>query len=403
MSDTKIDTEHWTDARLNAAGALYIDNPHLGDLTTIHPIYRKSNFRDLSDADYTLIGPSLRLASAYLNEPNTLGFWWSLAFAERLRIPRMQRNWETRELEDATERNNLERWTRISISQHVGIPQFEELNRLFISMVGCVCWEFSERGGPTYGSTVVVPERRPQTQGLARNFSSIALSPNFLTEIRTVTVRTTPEEQNSHLRQVFLLASTLLHELSHAVLLATSDPIEDAHDQPAEPFVENDREAEVGYAWEMAMYGGPPYAIGYRADCSLGLKACRWPGIKRSAIGDHPYTRPSRRKWEIDWALSMAWVQLFFTKAFWGQIERYGPSCMRFPKTLGLVHGDRTAEARRAGASSDWSSYSNRSDPEDENFVWRGRPQRRSQNRVEQQPIKSARSSRRGRSMSPQR
>ena len=274
------DIEHWSVAHLNAAGALYIDNPHLGDLTIIHPIFRKANLKDISDADYTLIGPSLRLSNVYLSHPTTLSFWWSLAFTERSHVPRMQRNWRTREWEDVTERNNLERWTKISTSQHVGRGQLEEINRLFLNMAGCICWEFGERAGETYGSTVAVPERWHETQGLANNFISIALSPNFQTEFRNLAASTTPEAQNSYLRQVFLLANTLLHELSHGVILARCDRLESAHDQPAEPFVGNDREAEVGYAWEMAMYGGPPLAIDYRADCGLGLKACRWPGIK---------------------------------------------------------------------------------------------------------------------------
>ena len=395
------DAEHWTAARLNAAGALYIDSPHFGDLTIIHPIFRKANFKDISDADYTLIGPSLRLASAYLSEPHTISFWWSLAFAERLHVPRMQKNWQTREWEDVTGLNNRERWTKISISQHVGRDQLEEINRLFLNMAGCICWEFDERGGETYGSTIVVPERWPEAQGLANNFTSIALSPKFPAEFRTVAAGTTPEDQNSHLRQVFLLSNTLLHELSHGVILATCDRLESVHDQPAEPFVGNDREAEVGYAWEMAMYGGPPLAIDYRADCSRGLKACRWPGMKRATIGDHPYIRPSRRTWEIDWALSMAWVQPFFTTAYWAQIERFGPSSMKFPKTLGLIIGDYTEESRGAAASSAWSSYSNRPDHDDKNFVWRGRRRSRPQERADRQPSKSSRAPRRGRSMSP--
>ncbi|KAI4132102.1 MAG: hypothetical protein LQ347_002698 [Umbilicaria vellea] len=395
------DVEHWTDSRLNAAGALCIDNPHLGDLTTVHPIFHKANFEDITDADYTLIEPSLRLASAYLSEPNTLSFWWSLAFADREYVPRMQRNWQTRDWEDVTERNNLERWSKISVLHHVGRGQLEEINRLFLNMASYICWQFSDRDGGTYRSTVVVPERRPDTHGVTKNFTSIAIIPSFLVELRIVTASTTLPDQNSHLRQVFLLASTLLHELSHGVILAMSDWIENVHEQPAEPFVENDREAEAGYAWEMAMYGGPALAIAYRANCSLGLKACRWPGIKRATIGDHPYMRPSRRNWEIDWALSMAWVQPFFTKLYWEQVERYGLSYMRFPKTLGLVIGARTDEVRRAAASSAWSSHSNRTDVNNQNFLWRGQRQSRPQDRADQPPTKSARASRRGRSMSP--
>ena len=398
------DIDHWTVARLNAAGALYIDDPHLGDLTIIHPIFSKANFKDVSDADYNLVEPSLRLASAYLNEPSTLCFWWSLAFAERHHVPRMQRNWHTRVMEDVTERNNLERWTKISISRRVGRDQLEDINQLFLNMAGCICWEFEERGGECYGSTVAVPDKWLEAQGLANNFTSVALSPRFLTEFRIVAAGTTHEDRNLHLRQVFLLANTLLHELSHGVITATCDRLESVHEQPAEPFVEDDREAEIGYAWEMATYGGPPLPIDYRADCRFGFKVCRWPGIKRATVADHPYTRPSRRKWEIDWALSMAWVQPFHTKAYWSQIERYGSSSLKFPKTLGLIIGDHTAEARRDAASSAWSSHSNRSDPEEKNFVWRGQRHPRPQDRVDQQPRKAPRappSRTRGRSMSP--
>lgn len=173
------DAEHWTAARLNAAGALYTDSPHLGDLTFVHPIFRKANFKDISNADYTLIGPSLRLASAYLNEPHTLSFWWSLAFAERLHVPRMQRNWQTREWEDVTGLNNRERWTKISISQHVGRDQLEEINRLFLSMAGCICWEFDERGGETYGSTTWCLRGGLRHKGLLTTSLQLHCPPSF--------------------------------------------------------------------------------------------------------------------------------------------------------------------------------------------------------------------------------
>lgn len=168
----------------------------------------------------------------------------------------MQRNWQTREWVDVTERNSLEQRSKIPILQHVGRGQLEGIDRLFLNKARYVCWESSERARETYGSTVAVPERRPETQGLTKEFTSIALSPNFLVELRIVTASAILEDHSSHLRQVFLLADILLHELSHGDILATSDWIESVHGQPAEPFVENDREAEAGYAWEMAMYGG---------------------------------------------------------------------------------------------------------------------------------------------------
>lgn len=60
-----------------------IRNPHNLEAERIHPVFRKDMFQNLTDDGYELILPAILLASAWLDDPTTLNFFYGVWATEQ--------------------------------------------------------------------------------------------------------------------------------------------------------------------------------------------------------------------------------------------------------------------------------------------------------------------------------
>jgi len=264
----------FTADELDEAGALDLPNPHLGDLTTIHPIFQRANFPRITDTEYAALRPSLALCSAYLAASFDMQiFWQTLLYGPRHAIP------------------NTPDWHIV----HPPSPPFTEahyhaMDFLLMQMSSMFAFQFvpcttafaTEAWGLTtaWDRTAVDPTyTRPA--GVAGLCSAITLNPAFLDAalaahayLASLPRDTTPDAETVYLilRQQWFFAVTTLHELAHGVNNAQR-----RERAETEPFFEGQRRAEVGYAWEQFVHGGRINQIhGSRAsDC--GFYFCTWP------------------------------------------------------------------------------------------------------------------------------
>jgi len=98
----------------------------------IHPVFERSRWLDVSDDDYDLLAPSIRLASCFLNEPAMMPYWkglfhtpWSLlndpALVNKVGVPLHQfhrRNHHPDDVQGRTETRAV--WMKLQkMSRHV--------------------------------------------------------------------------------------------------------------------------------------------------------------------------------------------------------------------------------------------------------------------------------------------
>ncbi|KAI9832764.1 MAG: hypothetical protein M1819_003984 [Sarea resinae] len=134
------------------------------------------------------------------------------------------------------------------------------------------------------------------------------------------------------LRSRLILAITLCHEVCHAIGMATYPVDQDDIDNPkplVEPFFEDDRQAEVGFAFEQTLFGGCIDPIEADAGATWGLSIEKFPSLvtKKHAINDDPVVHhwPERRgpkAFSTRYLVRMEYVQSLFMTEFWSHGER---------------------------------------------------------------------------------
>lgn len=350
----------WTVKALIDLGALDIPGRDCipGDLHRIHPMFRRSNCRMGSDV-YTRIIPALCLASAFLYEPQASAFWYSIVFGPRQPIPHL-----ARDSEGMVRENSAEPWSRFS-AVPVGIDEWRELDSFWEQMGRAITIRFADMDVDG-GQTVEAKWERSYPPGpllLGGVEAVITLSTNYRTISRRFATPAPTASLPHWLRQHHLIAVTLLHEVCHAIHMVRTQV-------DAEPFFEDHRQAELGYAWEQSVLNGqvdPVAVIKHTHNTIYGLHFSRWPHRWRPenarmlykwplAEMDDYVWRVGRRHWETKYLVTMDYVQALVKSREWQQIARYGPERLKMVKRHGLRHGIRGSRAWQDAGSSGASS-----------------------------------------------
>jgi hypothetical protein len=228
------------------------------------------------------------------------------------------------------------------------------------------------------------PQSQPQNQAnhllTALNFGGtnalINLSPLFLQTLHPHFTHSAPSSTSQpssaitpsqRERAIFFLATTLVHELAHAVFM-TRFPVlsaqnvwaaqhpgaaasesssssngssdgsgeEDSATTEYEPFQARDRAAELGHAAEAALFGGGKILVlGQTDHFGLGLAWVAWPGVDSEGFfvrdrsgGVRAFARAEeggkvvgQHKWETVYPLDWRWIRGLFLEGFWDAVD----------------------------------------------------------------------------------
>ena len=355
----------WPPELLWKFGALDIPGQdcHPGDLSRMHPLFDRMLFK-MSNDDYASIRPALLLASAFLYESEASAFWYAVVFAERQPVPRMVKD-TNGAMRECTE----DPWYLFS-AVPIGVNEMQQLNSFWDQLRHAITYRFADLDAQNAsGMTYRRRWKKPYPPGPLIT-SSFAVMVELSIEFREVLrgfVDTIPTEALPYyLRQHHLIATTILHELCHAINSARTNI-------PTEPFFEDNRQAELGFTWEQSVLNGPVHTVTRKGDedANWGLQFFRWPTAysygdevyvhKHPLEGDDPRVlRTSRRTWITRYLVTMDYIQALVWACEWAEIARYGPVRLKMPKKYGLRRGNSNqqawADAGSSGASSQFTS-----------------------------------------------
>ncbi|TIA09739.1 hypothetical protein D6C80_08451 [Aureobasidium pullulans] len=140
------------------------------------------------------------------------------------------------------------------------------------------------------------------------------------------------DEESARLRVKFNLATTMVHEVMHALWRCRYFP-------HAEPYYRDTRHAELGFQWEQLMYSGVIEGPTTNRGFPYILSTYQWPEPEDEE--DNREALMSHKKWGSgnvprEYAVEMSFIQNFFTLDFWDEVDRYGSSNFFPLKRLGV-------------------------------------------------------------------
>ena len=246
----------------------------------VHPVFQRWNFKDISDHEILIIGPAIVLASNIITSPLALQFWHAFLFGRREMVA-----------DDAGQ---------LFCSFHrvrAGELGDAEKSSIFQALEGLsrvVSIRFADM--PYDGATC------PMYTTAAGAAGEINLNKAFLHDA-------IPSPQRSfttHLQNYFRLAMTMVHELAHALSIASLG-------DGREMFFEEQNICEMGHALEAWLVGGTISEDQAGRLVVNVLPTQQW-------FDTHPFGVPLRAKplqSSIFWYVSGEFVQALFTNDYW--------------------------------------------------------------------------------------
>lgn len=113
--------------------------------TPIHPVFRRQNWLDISDDDYRLLDPVLRLASCYLYEPSVMPFFTGLLRREFTKIPNVPQAVAWKFI--------LNRFDPVPYDSVQGRQQQIKTWKTLANMKDCIKWRFNHDNPGTWASS----------------------------------------------------------------------------------------------------------------------------------------------------------------------------------------------------------------------------------------------------------
>ncbi|KAK4560474.1 hypothetical protein LTR86_005670 [Recurvomyces mirabilis] len=303
-------------------------NPALANLlrttgtATIHPIFARSNFTSLSDADYQRISPALLLASNIITSPRATLWYHTYLFGPQTPITDLRgrpRN-IVHKIYQTYEEMPKQGWLS---SQTVEMYMSAMVSRTVkFSFLDTVL-------GERYG--VCQPVRRARQAGRGCN-SHIMLNKRKLLD--TILPPGRDQPYHATLGRYMVLTSTLVHEIAHAVGHTRFGP-------GAEMSFEDDVYCEAGFAFESFVLGGKLNYLHMRAYRDpaapvldfLQIQTAVWQKVTDAyskVNADHMPMRGKAPEVPEEYVMSKQTVEKFFDQAFWDvEVPKIKGGCMR--------------------------------------------------------------------------
>lgn len=274
----------------------------------IHPVFAGANFINAGPVVYQNIQQSLRLASLFLECESVLEWLVAPLMGMPLRDSRSRKIFLSDPL---ASKSKTKRQALIS-----------EVHRAITTCLPhCVRFEFlSSRAQPIYAkSTFDYGRLSPHTPTCTKRFHSmtsvkIDLRNQFWDFLKNHYACASRCER---LRHDFLLATTLLHELCHAIGMMRRGNLDEPHLRLDHP----DKE-EWGFAWEHFMFGGIINPLDRTSSKVSFLTRKIW-------ADDEKVLAAGGKEWS---AIPMSYIAQWFQQSTWDIIAKHGPLAIPSPR-----------------------------------------------------------------------
>ncbi|KAK3672603.1 hypothetical protein LTR78_007415 [Recurvomyces mirabilis] len=284
-------------------------NPALANLlqttgtATLHPIFARSNFTGLSDANYQRISPALLLASNIISSPRATLWYHTYLFGPQTPITDLR----------GRPRNVV----------HKIYQTYDDMPK--------VGW-LSSQTTEMYISAMVSRTVKFSFLDTVLGQSHIMLNKQKLLD----TILSPGRDQPYHaaLGRYMVLASTLVHEIAHAVGHTRFGP-------GAEMLFEDDVYCEAGFAFESFVLGGKLNYLHMRANHDpvasvldfLQIQTAVWQKVTdvySMVSADHMPMRGKAPEVPEEYVMSKQTIEKFFDQAFWdGEVPKIKAGCMK--------------------------------------------------------------------------
>jgi hypothetical protein len=291
----------------------------------IHAVFRRSNFKNISDVEYNALKPSLQFASLFLTTPELAGFPHAILVGAYKHVPH-------------PENEDLDEWSYQEKDAKLSSRDMALYNLALSTLADMVVFIADEAEGIHCGmcswdSNISLNNTHLHFGSVIR-FSRAEIEAHFHNDFG---------EYQGDLGtkwHTFQTAMILLHEVMHAMSYARLGGLPDI------PFG-NNKVVETGYEWENHVFGGVigPCNLrwsGLADDASLMIRD--WPAISKIRRYKHlgyPIKlleeEPSRieMRW---WFLPVLseWFEQLFTTEFWTKtVPEQGAGASKVPRLRG--------------------------------------------------------------------
>lgn len=327
----------------------------VGDLRNeIHAIFRRKNFKNISDVEYDALRPSLQFASLLLTTPELAGFPHAILVAPYKHVPH-------------PDDEELDEWAFQENGSKLSTRDMAMYNLALTTLADMVVFVASSKDSDKTGDLTIhsgecgrAPEIHGQHTHLYQG-STILFSRDDIDAL----CHKDAEQCYPWYRgasgikwRTFMTAKVLLHELMHAMAYARLGDFKNI------PFGSNTA-VETGYEWESYIFGGvisPSKLACSGLDDDMSLMVRDWPAasITRTyqQFGWPIEVREEPSSVEVWWWLLPVmhdWFDSLFTTEFWEKtVPEQGVSALRAPRKRG--YRVKVAEDGYA-ALFEWDSY----------------------------------------------
>ncbi|KAI4724771.1 hypothetical protein E4T49_07516 [Aureobasidium sp. EXF-10728] len=302
----------------------------IGNNNDIHPCFRRSNWKETSDAEYEYLKPVLRIVTEMMGMDSVLDLWFALGQPMK-KLP------QTQMLKDQKQKHRVYYTGRSTVSQRI----YTESEMRGLQNYVKFSWTYDD----VHGSTMADITKTGLRPGNHRHACNVEFDSHLLyivsggTQLNASHYYPEASDASAYMRTQLFLANLILHELTHAWFKnVTTESVETC------PFRNDDRAGEEGFVLE-AVINKNVILVDNEANFTVdtmpfGMAAFPWPGLE-CRIDRGLAVKASTAKYGIEshttYAVPMSYVRQFFLDDFWdNRVMRYGDGALRNYKAVGV-------------------------------------------------------------------
>ncbi|KAI4852866.1 hypothetical protein E4T44_01212 [Aureobasidium sp. EXF-8845] len=331
----------------------------------IHPVLRREMFTSITNEDYELMQPALLLASAILDDPTTLHFFYAVSHLAqhswithpklgKCRVVTVPATLTKAQQTAAIKKiMDMRSWTSWEINDH---EYFKDNIALAVTDTRSPPYHTSSSVDTVYKTNITLsPQWIATLKGFDEDIYSNGVEYNKTVQniLDQAGVPANRRPNKFHLVSAIMrvnvkLATAIVHEFSHAFVRAN---VEGPLETYSEPWIAGYRSNEMGCAVENHVFGGWFHALPIY-DSSQSKSECHkqvitapfgshfvdpWDALSRNNIRTGELVLSNTPTGQVlSYPIPQRYFYKMHTEEMWGQrVPRYGLNALKLPKVYG--------------------------------------------------------------------